>query len=103
MIFPFVKSLFLKFCFFFFRERVLNTSGTRLEEAQIGGLQPARLYHFRVVAHNARGAGISSDDFEIETNPEVHVPGPPMNVNVNIKSLSKIESDCFWVETNRIN
>lgn len=65
------------------RERMLNTSGTRLEEANIAGLQPNKMYRFRVVAHNAFGPGPSSEVLEVATDAEVHVPGSPNSLTVS--------------------
>jgi hypothetical protein len=64
------------------RERVVNTTGSRLEEMNIGGLTPDRTYYFRVLAYSARGRGVSSDLLKVTTKPEVHVPGPPQKLKV---------------------
>lgn len=65
-----------------YRERVLNVSETFTEDHTVLGLQPNRLYHFRVVANNNNGPGRSSDDFTVVTEAEVNVPGPPVGINV---------------------
>lgn len=62
------------------RERTQNTSRARLEEANIGGLLPARVYYFRVVAVNSLGSGPTSDSLKVITQPEEHVPSGPLNV-----------------------
>lgn len=49
----------------------MNTSRSRLEEANIPGLQPDRKYHFRVVAYNQIGSGPSSPTTTVTTAPEV--------------------------------
>lgn len=49
----------------------MNTSRSRLEEANIPGLQPDRKYHFRVMAYNQVGAGPSSPVITVTTSPEV--------------------------------
>ena len=49
----------------------MNTSRSRLEEANIPGLQPDRKYHFRVMAYNQIGAGPSSPAITVTTSPEV--------------------------------
>ncbi|PNF15008.1 hypothetical protein B7P43_G18453, partial [Cryptotermes secundus] len=64
------------------RERVVNTTGSRLEEVNIGGLTPDRTYFFRVLAYSVRGRGVSSDLLKVTTKPEVHVPGPPQKLKV---------------------
>jgi hypothetical protein len=72
----------LNLCFSLSRERVVNTTGSRLEEVNIAGLTPDRTYYFRVLAYSARGRGMSSDLLEVTTKPEVHVPGPPVKLRV---------------------
>ncbi|XP_026287667.1 netrin receptor DCC isoform X2 [Frankliniella occidentalis] len=62
------------------RERVMNTSRSRLEEANVPGLQPDRKYDFRVVAYNQVGMGPSSPTITVTTAPEVHVPSPPLDL-----------------------
>ncbi|XP_006565869.1 neogenin isoform X5 [Apis mellifera] len=60
------------------RERVINTQ--QKLEAVIRGLQPSMTYHFRVVALNERGSGISSEILQVTTLTEANVPGPPLNL-----------------------
>lgn len=62
------------------RERVLNTTRQSLEEIIIQGLRPATKYFFRVVAYNEHGPGESSAELEVDTNPEVSIPGPPRSL-----------------------
>ncbi|XP_046984365.1 neogenin [Schistocerca americana] len=64
------------------RERIMNTTRSRLEEVNIPGLMPDKLYHFRVVAYNEHGPGASSDILRVKTQAEVHVPGPPRGLTV---------------------
>ncbi|XP_071452262.1 neogenin isoform X2 [Hetaerina americana] len=64
------------------RERVVNTTRSRLEEVNVPGLVPGREYWFRVVAHNRHGAGASSSPLKVRTQHEAHVPGPPSNLRV---------------------
>lgn len=52
-----------------YRERVINTQ--QKLEAMIRGLQPSMTYHFRVVALNARGPGMSSEVLQVTTLTEV--------------------------------
>ena len=52
-----------------YRERVINTQ--QKLEAVIRGLQPSMTYHFRVVALNERGSGISSEILQVTTLTEV--------------------------------
>uniref|UniRef100_A0A224XGP9 Putative neural cell adhesion molecule l1 n=1 Tax=Panstrongylus lignarius TaxID=156445 RepID=A0A224XGP9_9HEMI len=62
------------------RERVLNTSRSRLEEANIAGLRPNTTYSFRVAALTESGVGASSDPLVVVTRPELRVPSAPQNV-----------------------
>ncbi|XP_039298871.1 neogenin isoform X1 [Nilaparvata lugens] len=64
------------------RERAVNTTGSKLEEVNIQGLLPDRSYHFRVVASNVVGSGLSSSPLVLRTQPEDHVdvPGPPLRL-----------------------
>lgn len=57
-----------------------NTSRAHLEDINIGGLQPDRVYFFRVVAHNSVGAGPSSKSLRVITQPEEHVPSAPLDL-----------------------
>nr|CAD7586915.1 unnamed protein product [Timema genevievae] len=62
------------------RERVVNTTGSRLEEVNVPGLTPDRTYYFRVQAYNTEGPGESSDLLIVSTQAEVHVPGAPVGL-----------------------
>lgn len=62
------------------RERVVNTSRSRLEEANIAGLKPNTTYTFRVAALSRSGLGVPSIPFRVVTTPELSVPGPPRAV-----------------------
>ncbi|KAJ8924156.1 hypothetical protein NQ315_006940 [Exocentrus adspersus] len=61
------------------RERYQNTSRSKLEEINIGGLTPGRVYHFRVVPISALGAGVSSEVLTVTTQSEEHVASAPQN------------------------
>ncbi|XP_031342956.1 neogenin isoform X2 [Photinus pyralis] len=63
------------------RERVQNTSHSHLEDINIGGLQPGRVYFFRVAAHNNVGMGPSSKSLRVITQSEEHVPSTPLEFN----------------------
>ncbi|KAK5647199.1 hypothetical protein RI129_002091 [Pyrocoelia pectoralis] len=63
------------------RERVQNTSHSHLEDINIGGLQPGRVYFFRVAAHNSVGMGPSSKSLQVITQSEEHVPSAPLEFN----------------------
>ncbi|XP_067140822.1 neogenin-like isoform X4 [Centruroides vittatus] len=72
------------------RERVVNTSKSRLEEVSIQGLKPSTSYYFRVVAYNQHGAGKSSEEIMVETQDEVDVPGPPLELSAQPLSATSI-------------
>lgn len=72
------------------RERVQNTTRSRLEEANIGGLIPARVYIFRVVAFNNLGPGSSSKILKVVTQPEEHVPSSPLHIIAHATSPTSI-------------
>ncbi|XP_066262767.1 neogenin isoform X2 [Euwallacea similis] len=64
------------------RERYQNTSRSKLEEINVGGLWPGKVYHFRVVPISANGPGVSSDILTVTTLAEEHVPSAPQNLEV---------------------
>lgn len=64
--------------FHFIRERVQNTTRSKLEEKNIDDLQPDKVYHFRVLAFNSLGPGLSSDSLTVTTQSEEHVPSSPL-------------------------
>ncbi|CAG7836151.1 unnamed protein product, partial [Allacma fusca] len=72
------------------RERVLNTTKSRLEEINVQGLQPNKRYTFRVVPYNDKGAGVSSREITVLTQPEVDVPGPPRFLKAWPSSPTKV-------------
>lgn len=73
------------------RERVVNTTRPRLEEVSIQGLQPSTKFYFRIVAYNLNGPGQSSEEIMVDTQPEVHVPGSPENLQAIAKSPTSIQ------------
>ncbi|KAL3202069.1 hypothetical protein MRX96_042706 [Rhipicephalus microplus] len=76
------------------RERVLNTTRQSLEEIIIQGLRPSTKYYFRVVGYNEHGPGESSPELEVETNPEVSIPGPPRSLKAIPVSATAIR--VYW-------
>ncbi|KAK0175713.1 hypothetical protein PV327_009442 [Microctonus hyperodae] len=82
------------------RERVVNTAHKQLEVV-VRGLQPGVAYQFRVVAHNARGAGITSDILRVTTHSEANVPGPPLNVEGH--PTSSVSIKLSWEEPKILN
>lgn len=73
-----------------FRERVVNTSRSRLEEVNIQGLQPDRTYNLRVGAYFNDSLGATSPPLTVHTKAEVHVPGPPLHVTARPLSSTSI-------------
>ncbi|XP_063985766.1 neogenin isoform X2 [Diachasmimorpha longicaudata] len=82
------------------RERVLSTGHKQLD-AVIRSLQPGVTYEFRVVAHNLRGAGASSDTLKVTTHSEADVPSPPLNLKGMATSPSSIKLS--WQEPTVLN
>ncbi|BES95191.1 Neogenin C-terminus [Nesidiocoris tenuis] len=62
------------------RERVVDTSRSRLEEANVSNLRPNTTYSFRVAAITVAGIGFPSDPLVVTTRSELRVPGSPLNV-----------------------
>ncbi|KAL1513925.1 hypothetical protein ABEB36_003263 [Hypothenemus hampei] len=73
------------------RERYQNTSRSKLEEINIGGLWPGKVYHFRVVPISANGLGVSSDVLTVTTQTEEHVPSAPQNLEAFVTSPRSIQ------------
>ncbi|XP_011301477.1 neogenin isoform X2 [Fopius arisanus] len=82
------------------RERVQNTAPGQLD-AVVRSLQPGVTYEFRVVAHNLRGAGASSETLRVTTHSEADVPGPPLNLEGFATSSTSIK--LVWMEPKVIN
>ncbi|XP_045029173.1 neogenin isoform X4 [Daphnia magna] len=76
------------------RERVVNTSRSRLEEVNVPGLQPGKKYWLRVAAFNEAGAGASTASLEVETLVEPHVLQAPSNLSV--KAVSPVSLMASW-------
>ncbi|CAH1100785.1 unnamed protein product [Psylliodes chrysocephalus] len=81
------------------RERYQNTSRSKLEEINIGGLLPGRVYHFRIVPYNALGAGESSEPLTVTTQSEEHVASTPLNFNVYATSPKNVHISWHPPET----
>lgn len=73
-----------------YRERVQNSTGSRLEEANIAGLSPGKTYRFWTMAYNMNGAGPSSEALLVQTKAEVKVPGPPKDLKAFATSPTSI-------------
>ncbi|XP_033225419.1 neogenin isoform X2 [Belonocnema kinseyi] len=82
------------------RERVISTS-YKQTEAVIPSLQPSTTYYFRIIAHNSRGPGSSSEVLRVTTHFEANVPGPPINLDGHPTSSSSIALS--WEEPQILN
>ncbi|XP_018329042.1 neogenin isoform X2 [Agrilus planipennis] len=74
------------------RERVQNTTRSRLEDINIGGLQPGQVYFFRVVAYSKLGPGLSSESLKVTTQTEERVPSAPEQFNAYATSVMSIHA-----------
>ncbi|NXI43144.1 DCC protein, partial [Galbula dea] len=72
------------------RERAVNTSQPGILQLTVGNLKPEETYTFRVVAYNEWGAGESSQQVKVITQPEVQVPGPVENLQAVATSPTSI-------------
>lgn len=52
-----------------------------MEDINVGGLTPSRVYDFRVVAINSKGMGVSSESLSVTTQAEEHVASSPLHFN----------------------
>uniref|UniRef100_A0A8D9AVD2 Neogenin n=1 Tax=Cacopsylla melanoneura TaxID=428564 RepID=A0A8D9AVD2_9HEMI len=71
------------------RERAMNATA-KAEESIVQGLHPNTSYTFRVVAYNNKGAGLASNPLPVKTEPEDHVPSPPLNLNIPVVGTSSL-------------
>ena len=76
--------------YFLSRERVINSTRGSLEEISLQGLLPGTTYTVRVLAHSEQGPGSSSPPLTITTQPEVELPGPPVNISARPTSAFSI-------------
>ncbi|XP_065168608.1 neogenin isoform X4 [Atheta coriaria] len=72
------------------RERVQNTTRSKLEEINIGSLQPAKVYNFRVVAFTELGVGASSETLTVTTQSEENVPSAPRDFEAYANGIRSI-------------
>lgn len=79
---------------------MVNTAQKQLEVV-VRGLQPGVTYQFRVVAHNQRGAGASSETLSVTTHSEADVPGPPLNLEGI--ATSSVSIKISWQEPKILN
>lgn len=63
------------------RERKITTKSRDDQLANIQSLLPGRTYQFRVVGNSNNGAGESSTIYEVSTQPEENISGPPQEID----------------------
>lgn len=63
------------------RERKLTTKSRDDQMANIQSLLPGKTYQFRVVGNSNYGPGESSGTYEVSTQPEENISGPPQDID----------------------
>ncbi|KAJ6643801.1 Neogenin [Pseudolycoriella hygida] len=63
------------------RERKITTKSRDDQLANIQSLLPGKTYQFRVVGNSNFGAGESSAIYEVSTQPEENISGPPQDID----------------------
>lgn len=63
------------------RERKITTKSRDDQLANIQSLLPGKTYQFRVVGNSNYGAGESSTIYEVSTQPEENISGPPQDID----------------------
>ncbi|KAK6322888.1 hypothetical protein J4Q44_G00076800, partial [Coregonus suidteri] len=76
------------------RERSVNVSEPEILQLTVSNLKPEETYSFRVVAYNDNGPGESSETIKLTTQPELKVPGPVENLQV--ESISPTSIQASW-------
>uniref|UniRef100_A0A8K9V1Y3 Netrin receptor DCC n=1 Tax=Oncorhynchus mykiss TaxID=8022 RepID=A0A8K9V1Y3_ONCMY len=76
------------------RERSVNVSEPETLQMTVSNLKPEETYSFRVVAYNDNGPGERSETLKLTTQPELHVPGPVENLQV--ESISPTSIQASW-------
>lgn len=77
-----------------YRERKITTKSRDDQLANIQSLLPGKTYQFRVVGNSNNGPGESSNAFEVSTQPEENIAGPPQDVKG--AALSHREIHLTW-------
>uniref|UniRef100_A0A673YRB4 DCC netrin 1 receptor n=1 Tax=Salmo trutta TaxID=8032 RepID=A0A673YRB4_SALTR len=77
-----------------FRERSVNVSEPETLQMTVSNLKPEESYSFRVVAYNDNGPGERSETLKLTTQPELKVPGPVENLQV--ESISPTSIQASW-------
>ncbi|XP_045548618.1 netrin receptor DCC isoform X4 [Salmo salar] len=76
------------------RERSVNVSEPETLQLTVSNLKPEETYSFRVVAYNDNGPGERSETLKLTTPPELKVPGPVENLQV--ESISPTSIQASW-------
>uniref|UniRef100_A0A8C7CF83 Contactin-3 n=1 Tax=Oncorhynchus kisutch TaxID=8019 RepID=A0A8C7CF83_ONCKI len=76
------------------RERSVNVSEPETLQLTVSNLKPEETYSFRVVAYNDNGPGERSETLKLTTPPELQVPGPVENLQV--ESISPTSIQASW-------
>ncbi|XP_052314585.1 netrin receptor DCC [Oncorhynchus keta] len=76
------------------RERSVNVSEPETLQLTVSNLKPEETYSFRVVAYNDNGPGERSETLKLTTPPELLVPGPVENLQV--ESISPTSIRASW-------
>uniref|UniRef100_A0A673YQ32 DCC netrin 1 receptor n=1 Tax=Salmo trutta TaxID=8032 RepID=A0A673YQ32_SALTR len=76
------------------RERSVNVSEPETLQMTVSNLKPEESYSFRVVAYNDNGPGERSETLKLTTQPELKVPGPVENLQV--ESISPTSIQASW-------
>lgn len=69
----------------------MTTKSRDEQMANIQSLLPGKTYQFRVVGNSNGGPGESSNVFEVSTQPEENIAGPPQSVRGRTVSHKEIE------------
>lgn len=87
------QCLYIEILIIFFlrnSERKINTKTRDDQNANIQALLPGKTYQFRVVGNSLNGPGESSAVYEVSTEPEENISGPPLDVQGAALSESSI-------------
>lgn len=68
----------------------MTTKSRDEQMANIQSLLPGRTYQFRVVGNSNHGSGTSSEIFEVKTQPEENIAGPPQGIVGRVLSHKEI-------------
>lgn len=79
-------------CFFYviYRERKITTKSRDEQMTNIQSLLPGKTYQFRVVGNSNYGPGESSKIYEVNTQPDENISGPPQSFKGTVISDREI-------------